>query len=193
MPDRARAFGAGRTWFALRADDPEQVVQALRLRTVLPANWRAGLDEVAEQGVFVTPPVDGWVFAVGRDVAVRTADPTEIEPLVALLSERFGEAFWFATDDDREVHGWARGERGVLTRGYAFAEEHGHIFWHGDVTEHEHALGCFVDDPRDRSDDEIKWWPDRATVCALAGRWAVDPSRIDAGMQPAGTGFVGRL
>lgn len=193
MPDRARPFAAGRTWLMVRADDPEHVVQALRLRTVLPANWRAGLDEVAQQGVFVTPPVDGWVFAVGRDLAVRTADPTAIEPLIATLSDQFGEAFWFATDDERDTHGWARGDRGQLTRGYAFAEEHGHIFWHGDITDPEHELGCFVDDPRDRSDDEIKWWPDRDVVCALAARWAMDPAKIDAAGRPASAGFVGRL
>ncbi|MCK5941886.1 MAG: hypothetical protein KAI24_07970, partial [Planctomycetes bacterium] len=116
-----------------------------------------------------------------------------IEPLLAALSERFGEAFWFITDDDRDVHGWARAERGRLTRGYAFTEEHGHVFWHGDVTDDEHDLGCFVDDPRDRSDDDVKWWPDRAVVCAVAGRWAADPSRIDGARHPAGAGYVGRL
>jgi len=193
MPDRARPFAAGRCWAMVRADDPEQVVQALRLRTVLPANWRAGLDEVVEQGVFVTPPVDGWVYAVGRDLATRTADPAAIEPLLAALSDRFGEAFWFVTDDERDVYGWARGARGQLTRGYVFAEEHGHIFWHGDVTEHEHALGCFVDDPRDRSDDEIKWWPDHAVVCGIAAGWARNPANLDATGQPAGAGFVGRM
>ncbi len=160
---------------------------------MLPANWRAGLAEVEEQGVFVTPPLAGWVLAVGRDLAALTADPTTIEPLLAGLSERFGDAFWFTTDDERDVHGWARGAGGALTRGYAYAEEHGHIFWRGDVTEEERALGCFVDDPRDRSADDVKWWPDRAVVCALAERWAIDPAGIDAGAAPASAGFVGRL
>lgn len=177
----------------VRADDPEHVVKALQLRTVLPANWRAGLADVEDQGVFVTPPVDGWVFAVGRDVAVHTADPAGVEPLLASLSETFGEAFWFMTDDERDSHGWARGVRGELTRAYAFAEEHGHILWRGEVSEEEHALGCFVDDPRDRSDDEVKWWPDQGIVRALAGRWALDPSGIDGARVAVGTGFVGRL
>ncbi|MGK0265710.1 MAG: hypothetical protein ACI8UD_004375, partial [Planctomycetota bacterium] len=42
------------TWLAIRANDPEQVVRALQLRTVLPANWAAGLAQVATEGVFVT-------------------------------------------------------------------------------------------------------------------------------------------
>ncbi len=177
----------------MRAEDSEHVVAALRLRTVLPANWRAGLAEVAEQGVFVTPPVRGWVLAVGRDLAASTADTAAIAPLLASLSERFGDAFWFVTDDDRDVHGWARAARGELTRGYAFAEEHGHIFGPGDLTDAERELGCFVDDPRDRSADEVKWWPDRAVVCALAARWAIDPAGIDAAASPVGAGFVGRM
>ena len=177
----------------MKADGPEQVARALKLRTVLTANWKAGLAEVASQGVFVTPPVDGWVFAVGRDVAARAADPAALEALVAALSDAFGEAFWFAADSEREVYGWARGARGACTRSYAFAEELGHYAWSGEVTEEERQLGCFIDDPRDRSDDEIKWWPDSRTVCAIAARWASDPSRIDADSSGTGAGLVGRL
>ncbi len=177
----------------MRAGDPEDVVRALRLRTVLPASWRAGLAEVREQGVFVTPSVGGWVFAVGRDVATRTADPAEAEALVAALSSEFGEAFWFMADAERDVFGWARGERGRWVRAYAFAEEHGHYLWHGEVSPEEHALACFRDDPRDRSDDDVKWWPDERVVCALAGMWASDPSRLEPDGAPAAAGFVGRL
>lgn len=193
QPDLPQPFAAGRTWLAVPAVDPEHLAKALQLRTVLPANWRAGLAEVASQGVFVTPPVDGWVYAVGRDVAVRTADPSALEALVGALSDVFGAAFWFTSDDDREVYGWARGERGRCTRAYAFAEEHGHYHWHGEVTEAEQELGCFVDDPRDRSDDEIKWWPDREVVCAVAARWARDPSRIAAADAGPSVGVVGRM
>ncbi|MEC8652469.1 MAG: hypothetical protein VXY92_07885 [Planctomycetota bacterium] len=158
---------------------------------MLPCNWRAGLAEVVEQGVFVTPPVDGWSYAVGRDVAVLTADPEQIEASVVALSAEFGEAYWFAADDGREVYGWARGERGHCTRAYAFAEETGPFLWFGEVTDAERQLGCFVDDPRDRSDDEVKWWPDRAVVCAVAGLWAADPSQI-GGPDESSAGLVGR-
>lgn len=193
MPDRPRPFAAGRTWFAVRAADPSDVVRALKLRTVLPANWQAGLAEVVTQGVFVTPPVAGWVFAVGRDVAARTADPAEVESLTVALASEFGEAFWFMADAERDVFGWARGERGRWVRAYAFAEEHGHYLWHGDISPEEHALACFRDDPRDRSDDDVKWWPDEVVVCALAGLWASDPSQITSDAAPAAAGFLGRL
>ena len=89
------------------------------------------------------------------------------------------------------VYGWARGEDGRCTRAYAFAEEIGPFLWRGEVTDAERQLGCFVDDPRDRSDDEVKWWPDRAVVCALAALWAADPSTI-GGADESSAGLVGR-
>jgi len=159
----------------------------------LPSNWRAGLSEVAKQGAFVTPPVGGWVFVVGRDVAARTADPAQVEALIGSLSEVFGEAFWFIADTGRDVFGWARGAEGRCTRAYAFAEELGHYLWLGEVTDQEHELGCFIDDPRDRSEDAIKWWPDLSVVCAVAARWAVDPSRLGGHANSEGVGLLGRL
>lgn len=180
----------------MRAGDPEHVAKGLRLRTVLPANWSAGLSQVATEGVFVTPPVDGWIFAVGRDLAVTTNDPAELEQLLAGLSEVFEDVMWFSTDEVRDVHGWASASRGEFVRGYAYNEEVGHTMWHGDVTEAESELGCFLDDPRDQSDDEIKWWPDRRTVLAIARAWSMDPSTIgkDVPRQPTpGAGLVGRL
>jgi hypothetical protein len=180
----------------MRADDPEQVVRALQLRTVLPANWAAGLAQVATEGVFVTPPIDGWIFAVGRDLAVITHSPTEMESLLAGLSEQYGEVMWFSTDEQRDVHGWAMAQRGALVRGYAYVEEQGHTLWRGDVTAAEAALGCFRDDPRDHSDDEIKWWPDRRTVLAVAAAWSMDPCTIGSEHvrgHAASVGLVGRL
>jgi hypothetical protein len=184
------------TWLAIRADDPELVVRALQLRTVLPANWAAGLAQTATEGVFVTPPVEGWIFAVGRDLAVTTHNPVEMESLITGLSEQYDKVMWFSTDEDRDVHGWAMAQRGEFVRGYAYVDEQGHTLWHGDVTEIETALGCFVDDPRDQSDDEIKWWPDRRTVLAIAAAWSKDPTTIGSeqvGDGAASAGLLGRL
>lgn len=183
------------TWLAIPADDAERVTRALRLRTVLPANWQAGLADVESEGVFVTPAIEGWVLVVGQDLARATADSSKMEALLAPISEEFGLAMWFSTDEERDVHGWAFAERGELLRGYMYAEEHGHTFWHGEVTDVERELGCFVDDPRDQSDDEIKWWPDRQVVLQLARAWSVDPSclRASDSLGASSSGWLGRL
>ena len=192
-PDLPRPFGADTAWLAVRTRDAAAVAQQLALRTVLPANWRAGLDEVRERGVFVTPAVDGWVFAVGRDLLAADGDDAAlVAPLLEQLSRTFGGAAWFAADRDAERFGWALALGGELQRGYAFAGEHGEVWSSGAVTAAERAAGCFVDDPRDQSDDEVKWWPDLAIVQRIAAAWSLDPSRLDERDGQAGCGCVGR-
>lgn len=180
----------------MRTNDVAAVVQQLGLRTVLPANWRAGLEEVRERGVFVTPAVDGWVFAVGRDLLAKDGDDAAlVAPLLEALSRKFGGAAWFAADADAERFGWALAVGGELERAYSFSGEAEPAWWVGEVTPAERAAGCFVDDPRDQSDDEVKWWPDRVVVLRIAAAWSLDPSRFgesEARGAAPGSGFVGR-
>ncbi len=125
-----------------------------------------------------------------------------MEALLCGLSDHYGRVHWFSTDEERDVHGWAIADRGELVRGYAYIEEYGHTFWHGEIMPEETALGCFQDDPRDQSDDQVKWWPDRQVVFALAAAWSLDPStlggkatRQDGGLGASspGVGLVGRM
>lgn len=193
QPDAPQSFGRRATWVAVRCDDGEEVVKALGLRTVCPANWAAGLDAVGHEGVFVTPSIDGYVLAVGSDFHGNGDYGAIVEPLLQRLSSTFEEAAWFVTHDEAEHHGWALARRGKLLRAYAYQEEDGEVLWQGEVTDVERALDCFVDDPRDRSDDGAKWWPDEATVLRIAARWTVDPSGIAARSLPLSCGWLGRL
>jgi hypothetical protein len=178
----------------VRTTDPEAVVRVLRLRTVLPANWAAGLAAVAQQGVFVTPAVAGWVLAVGADLRADNGDVGAfVTPLLERLGEAFGGAAWFLTDAAAERHGWALATRRGLVRGYAYDGEQGHVFWHGEITDAERELDCFVDDARDSSDDEIKWWPDERLVLGLAAAWSLDPQKLAGRGGAPSLGWVGRL
>ncbi len=168
-------------------------MRALGLRTVLPANWRSGLTEVAQGGVFVTTRVDGWVLAVGRDLKVLGHPDAIVPPLLERLSREFGCAAWFFSDTDADQHGWALATNGTLVRGYAYDGDDGHVFWSGEVTAVERDLDCFVDDPRDRSDDEVKWWPDERIVRAIAAAWSLDPWGLGERDLPPSVGWVGRL
>lgn len=177
----------------MRAADPQAVAKALSLRTVLPANWRAGLADAQQAGVFVSPPVDGCVFACGADVAACVDVEADIVPRLELLAARFGMAAWFRSDDAGDAYGWALARDGALVRAYAFDGERGPSAWLGDVDPAERALGCHVDDPRDLSDDDVKWWPDRRIVHALAAAWSIDPDQLPARASACGVGVVGRM
>ncbi len=176
----------------MTASDADAVVRAVGLRTVLPANWAGGLAEVAAAGVFVTPPVRGVVLATGPDLAAHDFDGALL-PLLQRLSGAFGSAAWFRADTTADEFGWAIAVGGDLVRGYAYCGERGHVAWHGDVTPQERALGCFVDDPRDGSDDDVKWWPDRRIVHELAAAWSLDPDTLGALGAAPSAGAVGRL
>jgi hypothetical protein len=167
------------------------VVRELRLRTVLPANWASGLSAARAEGVFVTPPLAGTVLATGADLAAHELEDVVL-PLLQRLSRAFGSAAWFQCDGEHDRFGWAIATAGEIVRAYAFCGERGHLAWIGDVTPQERALGCFVDDPRDSSDDDVKWWPDRAVVHALAAAWSLDPDTL-AAHAACGVGGVGRL
>ncbi|MBL9077671.1 MAG: hypothetical protein JNL08_09215 [Planctomycetes bacterium] len=187
-------FGPGRAWLVVRAADAADVAAVLQVRTLLPANWAAGLAEVRQAGVFVAPPVDGFVFAVGADLSADGRDVARfVVPLVERLAARYGGAAWFRCDGAADRFGWAVATRAGLERGYAYDGEHGHVWSHGPITTAEEELGCFVDDPRDTSDDDVKWWPDERVVLDLAAAWSRDPRRLGERPVPPAVGWVGRL
>lgn len=174
----------------MRAEDPQVVVDALQLRTVLPANWFAGLQ--AEEGVFVTPSIDGWVLAVGDDLRGNGDYARVVPALIERLSAVCGEAAWFVTHDEAEHHGWALARRGQVERAFVWAGDDAEVLWLGEVTAAERDIGCYVDDPRDQSEDG-GWWPDDRHVLRIAARWSVDPSRLAAGGRSPSVGCLGRL
>lgn len=191
-PDNPRPFGRRAAWIAVSATDSQQVAETLGLRTVLPANWSDGLDAAAREGVFVAPPIDGVVLAVGADLHGDGDYARIVPPLLEHLSATFGRAAWFLSHDEAEHHGWGLAQDGELLRAYAWTEEDGELLSHGEPTDAERLLGCFVDDPRDRS-DAPGWWPDEAVVMRVAGEWAIDPSRLGRRELPPSCGLLGRL
>jgi hypothetical protein len=158
----------------------------------LPANWQAGLADARAAGVFVSPPVDGFVFVTGAEVMALDDVDGDIASRLVRLSADGGFAAWFRSDDVGDRYGWAFARDGEVVRAFAYAGERGPCAWLGEVDAAERQLGCHVDDPRDRSDDEVKWWPDRRIVHALAAAWSLDPDVL-AGHAVCGSGHVGRL
>ena len=161
-------------WFAVATSDVRAVARALQMRTVGPAVSGEGTARAAE-GMFVFAH-SGFVCAVGDD-AWQRGDFAAIEGALERLSRAFGDATWFCVDARSSRFGWAAARSGSLQRAWCGDGDEERVLWQaGDPTVAERDLGFFLDDPRDGTDDEHKWWPVGSDVRALAARWSADPT-----------------
>ena len=174
---RPAGFGPKTGWIAVRGASAEAVVQALGLRDVRPASWDDGIDAAYDEGVFVGPPVDGWVFAAGADILTRQVDP-------AGLSRELGsQVQLFRTHRVTEAHEWTLADSGTVIRAVRYVGETGEFHQTGEPTGAEHALG--LDNPDVIiSEDE---------VFAVAGAWSLDPTTLHDHPSEAATGTWGQF
>lgn len=173
-------FGYKTAWFAVRTDDPHAVAGALRLRDIRTSTWSAGVEAAYGECVFVTPPIDGWVLAVGSSFAPLGIAREPCLGALRALSVRFGDAQYFATHRVVELCAWARAADGQLRRAYCFTGETGETMWdEGTRVDGEPAIG-----PNE--------WPGEQEVLALAQRWSLDPTKMEEMHLPPSLGQAGR-
>ena len=205
-PDKPIGFGYKTAWLAIRTDDPHSVAEALGLRDVRPANWRTGLNasyERYETHVFVTPPVEGWVFVVG--VAFPdTGDSSRADrctPVLEALGKKYDHVYFFGTHRVVEFHVWARVDNGVISRAYAYLGKQGITIWDkGNRTKEEVDLkfNFFADKPPEGQGKEY-WervdltFPDEEDVIKIAEAWTMNPLKIDEMDLTPSAGLVGQV
>lgn len=117
-PDRQPAsFGPKTGWIAVRGVPAAAVVAALGLRDVRPASWDDGIEAAYREGVFVGPPVGGWVLAAGSGILTTHVDP-------AGLSQQLGsQVQLFRTHRVAEGHEWLLAGGGDLIRAVRYLGE----------------------------------------------------------------------
>lgn len=176
-------FGYKTAWFAIPSDNPTAVAAAIELQSARPVNWRYGVRhayEYDEHQIFVSPPVSGWILVVGTPV-VWEADDHAITRMVE-LSHPFGETQLFGSVRTSDSYLWARARNGKLLR--LFYEGDGNRRVEGEPTEAEKAFQFF--DPSSPESEQPGYWErndlryvDETCVLEIAGKWSVDPSRLD--------------
>ena len=197
-PDRPAGFGYRMAWLAVRSRDPRTVAEALGLVDATPCNWNSGIGTVydrklGEDHVFVTPPVNGWVFVVGLTLP-HPAGPVfadKCTPLLVGLGGRFVEVQYFFSYPPIDMFAWARMIDGRLMRAFATGDE-GVIWNKGKTTREERDLGLKmfelrgVKGRRGDAGGEIILHPTEDHVMRLAHRWSLDPTTLDAAkLEPA--------
>ncbi|MCZ8521780.1 hypothetical protein [Paenibacillus sp. KR2-11] len=198
-PDVPVPFGYKSQWYAVRSTDTQAVAEAFDLREALPCNWNSGLRRASDfTGVFVTPPLRGWILVVGwslPDLSSPQGEPYSVTSLLQRLSRDFGEAHYYATHRVVEYHAWAQATGGELVRGYAYAgESEETVLDIGERTAEERELGLSYGSSLEEGeeDDDVRMRPTEEDVVRLAGLWSVNPLAPPE-PEKADTGWTGQL
>jgi hypothetical protein len=202
-PDRPAAFGFKMAWFAIRTRDTDRLVGMLGLRDPKNCNWRTGIgtvydDQLGENHVFVSPPVNGWSFVVGLALPypVGRSFVDKCTPTLLELGAAFIEVQYFFSYPLIDFYAWAKVVDGKMVRAFAIGEE-GIIWNKGKSTKEESSLGLKLFElrgVRGRKGDaggELILYPTEEHVMRLAGRWSLDPTLLEntSSAQP-GTGRI---
>lgn len=190
-PDVPVPFGREITWLAVRTEDVEALASALDLGTEArePCNWAHGVDGASGMSprIFLTPPVQGWTFALGGGLPV-VHDPKDVSHLKGWLigvSRRFGDVCYFASHAGASHYGWARAEAGTFVRGLSV--NHGQIAWNeGPITDVERRLDPSFDDP------QIAGLIGEGHVQMIATAWSLDPMGLEQRASEEGLGVLGK-
>lgn len=201
-PDGPRAFGCAMSWLAIRSDDAETVIEAMRLEGAAPCNWNSGVGAVYDDWlgvarIFVSPPVDGWTFVVGLPLPhpLGSGFVDKCTPLLVELGGRFDEVQYYFSYPPIDYYAWARVKDGRLVRAFAVSDE-GIIWNKGRPSKEERALGLKLFElrgVRGRKGDaggELILHPTEDHVMRLAHRWSIDPTTLCEEHAAAGLGYI---
>jgi hypothetical protein len=197
-PDVPVPFGPKMAWLALDTNDTAAVARALGLRGAREATWKQGIDAAAQGSVFVTPPLADWTLAVSTALFPPDRAETFVKPLVERLSRKFGDAQYFCTHPDVELHLWARARQGRLVRGYGWLGQRALTLWdEGAQTKQERALRfdfsvdqhAYVEQHKHGTRNAV-FFPDERCVMQLAALWSVDPSSLDEQFKEPAMGLL---
>jgi len=180
-------------WLAIRSDNPMEVQEALSLDNPIQCSWIECMD--GGNTLFITPPVNGWLFVVGTDLPSPTFDVDACFHFLTALSRKLGRVQFFQADPVLGHHAWVRMEWGRVVRAYAWADT---TVWNQGLkttAEIELGLKCFA---YGVDCSTFKW---RATdlpaanvdkVSLLAARWSMDPATVEGRILAQAHGIGGR-
>ncbi len=182
-PDTPMPFGYKTSWLCVKADSPEAVIKKLGLKDPMVSGWRFGFEH-SNNGLFVSPVLDGWVLVIGWGDDIITEDPSRLDEVGAM----FPVVQYFSSHRVVDYAAWVRYQDGVKIRAYGWCGDMGEVLVNeGDPTDEETELG-FVNFLPDSEADWDKYdTPDEDTVVMIAAAWGIDTLKLDK--YPASTGF----
>jgi hypothetical protein len=180
------------TWLAVRSRHLCSVQCALGLHNPKPCTWTEGLS--SEGKLFIAPPVNGWILAIGSGLPEPDEDVDACFRCLLDLSRKLGHVQFFSAVPALGYHMWARAEAGRVVRAYAWA---GTTLWNQGIktpAELELGLKCF----QYHESPPPPFWgrPNVITtnterVPLLAARWSLDPTAVQERVFEQACGVAG--
>ncbi|GGB68157.1 hypothetical protein GCM10007424_05200 [Flavobacterium suaedae] len=193
------SFGYKVVWFAVKSSNAEEVANSLHLKNVKPSGWKKGIDSAYKDKVYVSPPIDGWVLAVGWGLPSGDSKEsiTELKELANKLSKQFGEVQFFGTHRIVEYHCWVKSINGEIKRFYSYLGESGeNLEIIGEPTEAESNY-ILIDTASEEAKQESYWereditYPDEELVMKIAEKWSINPTTLEDRNDIRGLGLLG--
>ena len=120
--------------------------------------------------------------------------------LIEKLSLSLGEVYYFATHRVFEYHVWAKAREGKIIRAFAYLGSTGEqLINQGEPTPEEIELGFKspwepgTENQPSMQDYENLWFPDEDFVTRLAGKWSIDPTKLEEMELAPGLGVLGKI
>jgi hypothetical protein len=180
-------------WLAIRSQNPAAVQEALEMDDPTPCSWVECMD--GEHTLFITPPVNGWVFVVGTGLPSPAEDVDACFRFLTGLSRKLGAVQFFQADSILHHHAWAQLEAGRVVRAYAWA---GATLWNQGIktsAEIELGLKCLAYGAEFDSNFFCGTdWPaaNVEKVPLIAGRWSLDPATVGGRILAQVHGIAGK-
>jgi hypothetical protein len=184
--DSPVSFGFKNLWFAVKANNKEEIADLLNLKILGKSNWENGVAQAYDNRIFITPEVNGWTLVCGNGFLTRLNDDSADISILNLLSSKYGEAQYFYTHRITEYHTWAKSQNGGLQRYYSYIGERGeNLRIEGTPTEIEKGLkliNTFSDEAKNEKyfEDESLVLPDESLVMDIAKSWSINPSELES-------------
>lgn len=199
--DSPIGFGYKSVWLAVKCENHDLLAKSIGINDAKPCNWSKGLENAYGNVIFVTPQIDGWVFAVGNGLPQGdTKESIEaVKELLIKLSKEFGEAYFFGTHRVVEFHCWAKATNGLIDRYYAYLGESGeNLEIVGPSTEEEkefNLVNTFSEEAKDDNywENDSLFYPDEEFVMNIAEQWTINPTKLDEIQEKVGLGIVGKI
>jgi len=176
-----KSFGSNINWLAIAHTSPDKIAEALELLDVREVDFEDGIAaarEWTERNVFVTPSIGHWVLLAGVNV------PINREFLFSVSARLVATVQGFSTHRLSDAHAWGEVSGGEVLRFFSYAELDV-LDDEGERTRAEVELGIGMRLTGEPTAEELAKpecapaLPSEEDVWALAGKWSVDPTKLD--------------